>query len=286
MQLLLMILKFSSLFKTWQLRISLKRNGFMQTYFWNQKKVLFGDRKHGGLSLVSVRLQAQACLIRNFLEMSINPSFIHSQFSQNFYRALFLDECIKGLKPPPFYNKHFFETIKKAIESGHSVENMWVKHWYQFLLEESANHAEQSSFKIERSFPDINWNQVWVNIHLESLNCEEASFAFKSVHGLLPSDEKISTIFKKLESSCKFGCSIGVANLPHILFLCQHSFDIGQWLFSIITDIFPDLLTIALSFLSSKTARLSLGCQSKPSSTSGTKGKNSNQWFLRTTWQC
>ena len=150
--------------------------------------------------------------------MSINPSFIHSHFSQNLYRDFVLDECIKGLKPPPFYNKHFFETIKKAIESGHSVENMWVKHWYQFLLEESANHAEQSSFKIERSFPDINWNQVWVNIHLKSLNCEEASFAFKSVHGLLPSDEKISTIFKKLESSCKFGCSIGVANLPHILF--------------------------------------------------------------------
>ena len=89
-----------------------------------EEKVLYGDRKHGGLSLVSVRLQAQACLIRNFLEMSINPSFIHSQFSQNLYRAFVLDECIKGLKPPPFYNKHFFKTIKKAIELGHSGENM------------------------------------------------------------------------------------------------------------------------------------------------------------------
>ena len=146
---------------------------------------------------------------------------------------------------------------------------MWIKYWYPFLLEESVNHADHLSFKIERSFSDINWNQVWVNIHLESLNCEEAPFAFKSVQGLLSSDEKISTIFKKLESSCQFGCSIGVANLPHILFLCQPSFDIGQWFFSIITDIFPDLLTIALFFLTSKTARLSLGCKSKPSSTSG-----------------
>ena len=112
----------------------------------------------------------------------------------------------------------------------HSAENMRVKHWYKFLLEESSNNAEQSSFKIEMNFPDINWSQLWINIHLESLNCEEAPFAFKSVQGLLSSDEKISTIFKKLESSCQFGCSIGVANLPHILFLCQHTLDIGQWL--------------------------------------------------------
>ena len=145
---------------------------------------MFSDRKNGGLSLVSVRLKAQACLLRNFLEMSVNPSFIHSQFSHILYRAFFLDESIKGVKLPPFYNKHFFETIKKAVEFGHSVENMRVKHWYKFLLEESANNAEQSSFKIEMNFPYINWSQVWINIHLESLNCEEAPFAFKSVQRL------------------------------------------------------------------------------------------------------
>ena len=206
-------------------------------------EILFSQTNTGGLGLISVSHKSKACLIRNFLEMSANPDFLHSQFSLMLYRAFVLQEPVANVVKPPYYNEDFFNVINCARNSGLPIETMKVRQWYKFLMELENNESDDSSlFKVQVSSPDVNWSNVWLNIRHGSLDSETASFGFKLVHGLLATEEKTAKVLQNTSPSCKFKCpGSPVSDLAHIFFLCQHSADIGAWLLALISSAIDDI---------------------------------------------
>ena len=141
---------------------SIKQWIYADLLFKPEEFILFKSTATGGLGLVSIKLKALACLIRTFLELSVNPHFLHSQYLSILFRVNILEEDMNCPKMPPYYDKEFFEIIRVALKSGLDIENMKIKHWYNFLLICDENHDRLS--RAELSSPDIFWPAVWAKV--------------------------------------------------------------------------------------------------------------------------
>ena len=78
--------------------------------------VLFCSAAQGGLGLQHVKCKAMANLVSVFLQTAANPRYISSQFHTPLYKYHMLGEQ-EGVPSPgftPFYNKEFFNVIKKV----------------------------------------------------------------------------------------------------------------------------------------------------------------------------
>ena len=213
-----------------------------------EEMMLFQPNSKGGLSLSSVKHKSLACLIRNFLEIAANPCYINSQYETSFYDYYVLD--IPNQHPPvkpPFYTDEFFQVIKNAKHSGLNIINMSIKQWYRFLLKQEFSDMVDADMvtrpcRIERLNPTVKWDIAWKNVHLKALRSTEISFAWKLIHDLLPTEERLYSTIGNSPETCKFLC-IGnpLANLEHCLLSCSLTCDVGSWLLDLIRKKCPSL---------------------------------------------
>ena len=221
---------------------SIKKWLYADLIFKPEETVLFREVKNGGLGLVSTKHKSLAFLIKNFLELAINPVYIRSIYLNVLYRFHILGEQITAPPLPPYYSQEFFNRIIQARNSGKDIVKMSVKDWYLYLVKCDIlmiEHNQESLLRpcrVERIHNDVNWSAVWVNVRQPALSNKSKSFAWKLSHDLLPTDERLSVIPKTSTGTgvCRFGC-IGdpCGDLEHCLFWCQMTKDVGQWLLDI-----------------------------------------------------
>ena len=200
--------------------------------------VLFRNVIDGGLGLTSCKHKSIAYLIKTFLELAANPAYVDSLYLNILYRAYVLKENDSTPHLPPYYNKHFFDTIIQAKNAGYNIVTMTVKQWYSFLVEQDLTMEPGNlqvrtlrPCRVERMYSEVQWENVWANVRMSALgNCSKA-FAWKLVHDLLPTEEKLSAAVKNFQSGCKYSCPDSpVANLEHVFFKCHLTHDVGNWL--------------------------------------------------------
>ena len=203
--------------------------------------ILFRPSAQGGLGLTSVKHKAQACLLRTFTELAINPTYLSSQYLSTLYRSHVLNENLPNSTLRPYYDKHFFSTLVTAKEEGHDICTMTTKQWYKFLVEREVTmipiNNEQPQLRpcrVELANPDTNWAEVWSKVTLPFLNSEVKSFAWKLLHNLLPSKGRLHEINPTQSPDCRF-CPVPapVANLEHIIFHCCKTRSAGNFVISI-----------------------------------------------------
>ena len=82
---------------------SIKKWLYSDLFFKPEEMVLFRQVKHGGLALTSCRHKSLAFLIKTFLDLAANPSYIESSYLNALYRAYVLKENFSAPPPPPHY---------------------------------------------------------------------------------------------------------------------------------------------------------------------------------------
>jgi len=188
--------------------------------------VLYKSRKEGGLSLLNVKFRAIAELLKKFIDTSINPKFKRNIFHQ----ALF-DWHVMGRRDfpnpgkSPYYSEEFFSVIRDVKEEGLlRLSGMSLRDWYKVLIEKyifkSSN--EENLSKCELRNPQVDWSQTWSLVMHKCLDSDDQSFLLRLLHGLLPSQERISKVLGKNHGDGKCGMctSNEEGSLVHALLLC------------------------------------------------------------------
>ena len=211
-----------------------------------EEMILFRPVVQGGLGLSSVKLKSLACLIHTFIEMAVNPKYIISMFECMLYKIYVLEDDSHCLQSPPYYTNYFYQVIKDARASGVNVVDMTIRQWYLFLLKRELYYYDGQMevlkpCRVERLNPNARWDNIWKNVHLRFLSSDEISFAWKLVHHLLPTEERVNATLKNLPSSCKYSCpGDQLADLQHCFFSCALTAEVGRYLLITIQKNCPD----------------------------------------------
>ena len=138
---------------------------------------------------------------------------------------------------PPYYNGVFFDTICQAKNSGNPIIEMSLKQWYNYLIDRNVIKDQDNTLlpcRVERLYPEVRWNDVWINVRLAALPNIDKSFAWKLAHDLLPVEEKLFAAAAIPSSKCKYSCpGDPVGSLEHSFFYCSLTSVVGSWLFDI-----------------------------------------------------
>ena len=133
-----------------------------------EEMVLFHSVKKGGLGLVSIRHKGMACLIRNFLELSIVDKYRHSLYSTALFKRYIENDSTIDISHPPYYNEDFFHTKISARNACFAIQCMTTKDWYKYLLtrdfaEEESESGLLTNFpcKAETACPDADLDRIW-----------------------------------------------------------------------------------------------------------------------------
>ena len=212
-----------------------------------EESLLFRPTNGGGLGFTSVKQKAKAFLIRNFLELAVNPHYINSQFLSRIYRHHILGEDITSPPLPPYYSAAFLTTIREAISEGNDIVSMSTRKWYKYLLDKEVLTAigddgrrEKVLCRIERSTPDVDWISTWGKIRLPFLSSRVVSFLWKLCHDILTTEERVNSTLGTITNWCRFGCDHHpVANQIHCFFNCTMTYNIGQWLLQTVRSFGP-----------------------------------------------
>ena len=149
-----------------------------------EELVMYRPASYGGLGVTNVKMKALAGLIKSFLETAGNEKFLPSLYHTMLFKVHVLDDnSLPDPGYPPFYNREFFEIIRKVHqETPLNVLKMSEKEWYTFLLEDQvikeAGHNNVEVYKIcrvERDNPDTNWEESWRLARLPGLGPENTS---------------------------------------------------------------------------------------------------------------
>jgi len=216
---------------------SIKKWLYSDLFFKPEEMVLFRQVKHGGLALTSCRHKSLAFLIKTFLDLAANPSYIESSYLNALYRAYVLKEDFSAPPPPPYYSTSFFESIIDASNAGHCVVKMSVKQWYNYLIETHVTSDDENRLlpcRVESMSPEVNWNTVWSNVRMSALPNASKSFAWKLMHDLLPTENRLFSVSNITSNKCKFSCpGDPIGDLEHCFFNCKLTSEVGMWLLRI-----------------------------------------------------
>ena len=204
-----------------------------------EELVMYRPASYGGLGVTNVKMKALAGLIKSFLETAGNEKFLPSLYHTMLFKVHVLeDNSLPDPGYPPFYNREFFEIIRKVHqETPLNVLKMSEKEWYTFLLEDQvikeAGHNNVEVYKmcrVERANPDTNWEESWRLARLPGLGPENTSFLFRLVHQTLPTQERVARTKPGSSSNCKVvGCQGDAEEtLCHALFTCNANDRVGS----------------------------------------------------------
>ena len=211
--------------------------------------VLYRHSRLGGLGLFNVKIRALALLVRSFLETACNPKFRHSLLHEILYRYHILgDDSIPDPGYLPYYDRSFFSTIKHYKDNCPlNIEVMTTRQWYRVLLEDRV--TMQANFdgdqptlipvRAELSGQGQDWLATWAMLKTNGLSSENASFLFKLLHQLLPTQDRINRITKEMEV-CKV-CKTDSEDLWHAFFGCQPCKETSDLLLSYVSHLVPGI---------------------------------------------
>ena len=197
----------------------------------------------GGFGLHNVRIKALASLIRTFLETAVNPKFQHNLFHSLLYRVNVLDDDSVPTQPlPPYYPVSFFNIIKQAKQNTPlNVATMSTADWYRLLVEQEITMYEPINSpweyircRAEVASPNTDWVMSWRRARLKGLGTEAASFLWKLLHRLLPTEERLARILPNSSNNCKLCTTPTNADLHHCLFQCVSTVEVGTLLLSMV----------------------------------------------------
>ena len=210
---------------------------YSDLFFKPEEMVLFRKVKDGGLALTSCRHKSLAFLIKTFLDLAANPSYVESPYLNSLYRAYVLKENFPAPPPPPYYSAAFFQTIIDAGTAGNCVVEMTVKQWYNYLIEKHVTSDHEHRLlpcRVESMNPDINWNTAWSNVRMPAIPNASKAFAWKLLHDLLPTEKRLFSASNIPSNKCKVSCpGDPIADLEHCFFDCKLTSEVGMWLLSI-----------------------------------------------------
>ena len=105
------------------------------------ERVLYRPTAAGGLGLIHLECRAMAILLRNFLELALNPKFRHSIYAELLYRNHVLMEDL-GVASPPYYDENFWTTLRHyKEESNLNLTVLSIKQWTQILVNDPWSHC-------------------------------------------------------------------------------------------------------------------------------------------------
>ena len=88
--------------------------------------------------------------------------------------------------------------------------------------------------RVEKMHLDVAWDVVWCNVRMPALSFTSKSFAWKLMHDLLATEERLGKTLKNNESVCRFSCpGDPIGNLEHCFFSCRLTSEVGAWLIRI-----------------------------------------------------
>ena len=193
---------------------------------------------NGGLGLVSVKLKCLANMIRNFIDLAINPNYIHSQYLNILYRVNVMGENILCPPSPPYYNDEFFKIIKEAVRSGKEISRMKTKHWYCHLYQQEYSIVQNDHppvklpCKVEVLKPELDWDVIYSKIKIQALHSDVRSFGWKLIHRLLPCEDLLHRRLGNTSEMCRFSCN-QVASVEHCLLSCSLVNEVGSWILNL-----------------------------------------------------
>ena len=218
---------------------SIKKWLYSDLLFKPESLLLHRPVKNGGLGLVSVKLKCLANMIRNFVDLAVNPNYLHSQFLNILYRVKILDENISSPPSPPYYNDGFFNIIREAVRSGKEISRMKTKHWYHHLYHQEYSFVQNDELppvplpcKVEVLKPELDWNVIYSKIRIPALQSDVRSFGWKLIHRLLPSEDLLHNRLGNISDMCRFSCN-QVASVEHCLLLCNLVNEVGFWILNL-----------------------------------------------------
>ena len=207
--------------------------------------VLHRPIQMGGLGLHSVKSKALASLIRTFMETAANLNYTHNLYHTLLYRVYVLNDDSISNPPalPPYYSAAFFDMIRQVKSNTPlNVSTMSTAQWYRVLVEQNitmidaadSHNMEYIKTRAELASPATDWECSWRRARLKGLGSEATSFLWKLLHLILPTEERLSRILPNTPNHCKYCPNPITADIPHCLFMCVSTREVGSWLLSLV----------------------------------------------------
>ena len=196
--------------------------------------------------MLNVKIRALAILIRTFLETAVIPTFKHSLFHSILFRYHVLGEDIDNPGYTPYYDEDFFNTIR-LYHANRDICCMTIKNWYksllidQVLVDQVEGLSVLKPTRLESKLLNVDWSESYRLIRLQGLDSVLSSFAFKLVHHLLPTQDRVKRL--GLDQPGQNGicqiCRVEVETLCHAFFECQNNLSSGKYLLTLTQKLVP-----------------------------------------------
>ena len=212
--------------------------------------VLYRSRNTGGLGLLHTECKSLSFFIRSFMETAANPAFLRNHYHEALFKWHVLgDRSIINPGTTPYYNTEFFNMILSVRNEGLlNVTTMSSQSWYRVLLENKVTHRvtmdgsrELKPCRAELSFPDRNWDMIWMLIVTPGLPSELTSFLWLLFHNILPTKERLFRMKISPSPQCDL-CDMNTVDcLQHALLECSYNDSTGIYLLKCLQTIAPNL---------------------------------------------
>ena len=113
--------------------------------------------------------------------------------------------------------------------------------WYRVLVEQQITMIEPINSpmeyirsRAELASPETDWESCWRRARLRGLGSQATSFLWKLLHQILPTEERLQRILPNSSNNCKLCPTPTNADLPHCLFQCVSTVEVGTLLLSIV----------------------------------------------------
>ena len=188
-------------------------------------------------------------VITSFLQTAANPAFRSSLLHSLLYRKHILEEeNVPGLptQSPPYFSQEMFSLIKKVHKDlSLNIITMTEKDWSRLLTEQyitmeynMENEMEMRKCKAELDSPNTDWPISWSLCRQPGLHPELASFMWKLMLNLLPTQERLHRMRISEAAECK-QCSTESGTLQHELMDCEFNQGVGHLLLSCLQEHLP-----------------------------------------------
>ena len=169
------------------------------------------------------------------------------------YRKHILGEDVPGAPdpPPPYFSQEFFSVIRRTKEETPlNIIKMTERDWVRLLTEEyvtmtnnaNTGHQQFLPCRAELASPDTDWSLAWAACRQPGIPPVLASFLWRLIHNLLPTQAKLHRINTIRSSVCKMPGCTETGSLNHELLLCSKNNGVGLKLISCLQQHIPGLV--------------------------------------------
>jgi hypothetical protein len=189
-----------------------------------RRSVLYKPILEGGLGVIHIQTKLQAFLLRHLQALINNSSAKWTYFaiywlglSLRRYRPAFASLLIPHSESIPLFYQQCFSALKlfETLDSTPlvNIETFNVKQFYQCLLKKVTEN------KIERIYPQINFQEVWRNLHHKFVDCLPKSVNFRLIYDSLPLGYVLFVRHIALSPDCVL-CNSAVETSDHLFIDC------------------------------------------------------------------